>query len=211
MLIKVLSSIASFFSNTRYKAVFIPCLVVVLALTGLTAVAVFHEGNTKAPGASANRSENDQGQTPSAKSPQVASGDTQTFNGDQSVSSEPVAPSTTPAPSTSDNQNTASTPAPQLEIILSSASVSIKTDSTSNLLTATAGGASNITWTTNLETQESGVSVVLESMREGSTDLQFRIRASSAAAVGTHQLTVTAKDTTRNLSASRTLIITVTQ
>jgi hypothetical protein len=213
MLIKVLSSIASFFSNTRYKAVFIPCLVVVLALTGLTTVALFHESDTKTPSASANRSENGQGQTPSAKSPQVTGGNTRTFSDDQSVSSEPTAPTATPTPAPSSNpQNTGSTPvAASLEVNLSTATISLKADSSSNLLTASAGGTGNITWTTTLDTPDAGVNITSEPVREGSADFQFRVRTSNTAAPGTYQLTITAKDATRNLSASKTLTVTITQ
>lgn len=212
MLIKVLSSIASFFSNTRYKAVFIPCLVVVLALTGLTAVALFHESDTKTPSASANRSENGQGQTPSAKSPQVSGGNTRTFSGDQPVSSEPTAPTVTPAPTPSDTQNTGNTPAAApLEMSLSTAAISLKADSTSNLITASAGGNGNVTWTTSLDTTDAGISVTSEPVREGSTDFQFRVRAANATVAGTYQLTITAKDSARNLSVSKTLTITIAQ
>ena len=213
MLVKILSFIASVMSNARYKAVLIPCIIVVLSVTSLTAVALVHESGSHSAASTAGKTIGDtNGQQ--ATSPQVNGGVQNIKDGsDKPVSSDGQQNGTAGSDSPSGKPSASANPSPaSTDIVLTSSAITVEADSTSSSLTATASDNSALTWSITPESNDAAmINVATEKTKEPSANFSFRFRAAQGATSGQYQFTVTAKDANRGLNVSKVVTITVVQ
>lgn len=214
MVVKILSFIASVLSNARYKAVLIPCIVVVLSITGLTIVAVFHDNESRTAANTIGTTDKsaDQKQQ-STSSPQIGGISKQDPKDDIDPDTTPTSKDNTS--STAPPSNTPNTPATptsaSFDFTLNKPAITLSRGATSGLLTATTSDASDIAWTITAENSENGPIEIIAEQTEKDTapTLSFRLRAAPHAPTGQHQLTITAQDTARAINLSKVIIVTL--
>ncbi len=212
MLVKILSFIASVLSNARYKAVLIPCIVLVLAATGLTVVAVVHDSGSRTAASTTGKT-GDTAEKKQQSSPQISGMGAQTPKDD----SGQIAPQnpTTGKPGTENGaDNAAGTPAnpspAAFDFILNKSTVTLSRDSMSDTLIATASDAADVTWTVTPETNEGNfVEIVTEKHKNTAPVFNFRLRAPANATPGHYRFTVTAQDPARTINLSKIIALTI--
>lgn len=217
MLVKLLSFIASFLSNARYKAVLIPCAILVLAFTSLTTVALVHGSNTQsAASTTSNTGAKNSQKTQESPAPQLNGMGNQDLKSETSpqLSQDSRNDSGNAAHSSSNTPNTSQQPsqsAPDFD--LSAVTIKVTPEGTSSPLTAQMTDESEAAWTItpSPEANESGVTVSLERSKSVSPAIHFRFRAAPNAAIGPYQFMVNAKDLARGIDISKIVTVVVVQ
>lgn len=213
MLVKILSFIASVLSSTRYKAVLIPCIVLALAVTGLTMVAIFHESGSRTAASTTSETDDAADNDRQSASPQISGMGTQTPKDD---SSQVVAqkPNDTKPSNENPAGNTASQPehpAPAaFDFTLNKDTLTLSRDSTSDMFVATASDAADVTWTVTPETNDgNSIEVVNDKNKRTAPVFSFQLRATARATPGQYRLTVTAQDPARTINLSKIIALTI--
>lgn len=210
MLVKILSFIASVLSSARYKAVLIPCIVLVLAATGLTVVAVVHDGGSRTAASTTTQTGNPEKQQSS--SPQISGMGAQTpKDSDQNISGNPGTVKPNTESSTGNAASTPTTPVPAaFDFALNKNTLTLNRDSTSDMLIATTSDAADVTWTITPEASDNNfVEIVTEKQKNATAVLNFRLRTTANATPGQYRFTVTAQDSARTINLSKIIALTV--
>lgn len=220
MLIKVLSFIASVLSNTRYKAVLIPSVVVVLAITSLSTVLLLNE--TRPPSTAAVTTQADlepQTSTDTRAAKQNSGGQQQNPKDDSQQITDTPAGNTQPStssgsPRTSDPHTpVTSTPQTAFGITVDKTSLALSRDSTSVFFTASSNDNSSVFWTIAPVlvdgTETNPIEVISDNVKDPAGSIMFRFRTAPHAKPGQYGFVVTAKDSARSLTSSKTITLTI--
>jgi len=211
MLVKFLSFIASVLSNARYKAVLIPCAIVVLSVTSLTAVALVHNSGSHSATSTAgqpNDSATNTSQSP--LSPQIGSGNKDTKDGaQQPIAGEPT--NNKPADGNSGSTPTTSTSptSNKVDAVLSTAAATVESDNLTRTITAAASDGNALTWKVTPEADNMDAPLVVSEGQETATNFSFHFRALQGTLPGQYRYVLTAKDPARGVDISKIIIVTV--
>ena len=208
MLVQFLSFVATVLGTARYKAIFLSCLALVFALTGITATALLN--GTLAPDASSAVEQKDGDEEKQGFAPQLGGIRNQTTKEHQAQQ-----PTNTQAPA-NEPQNTANGPseanpkpaASSFDITLNTATSLVLAPDSSTIIAATVGDGNDVAWSVSpAEGCNNSVHVVGQ---DSSPSFGFQIKVDKLAESGSScQFVVTAKDATHNITASKTIIVTI--
>jgi hypothetical protein len=211
MLVKFLSFIASVLSNARYKAVLIPCAIVVLSITGLTAVALVHNSGSRSATSTAGQPDDpatDTSQSP--LSPQIGSGNKDTKDSSQQpIAKEPTnnKPADSDSGSTPDSSTSAASN--KVDAVLSATAAAVESDKLTRTITAAASDGNSLTWKVTPEADNIDAPLVVSEGQETGTNFSFHFRALQGTLPGQYRYVLTAKDPARSVDISKIIIITV--
>jgi hypothetical protein len=212
MLIKVLSFIASVLGTARYKAVFLPCLAVVLSFTGITLAAVVHNAQVQPVSNKIAKSDSSAPSTTTNTAPRLGGIHSQTPKSEsQPTGNQPNSANSTTTPNSTSPNTAGNTPTPTTttDILTSSNKVTLSNDNNTADLTVRTTDNSAVTWSV-LTDNATGIQARLradQSATGGST--VFQLQADGTTAPGTYQLTVFARDASRNLTLSKSITVIV--
>lgn len=213
MIVKILSFIASVLSNARYKAVLIPCIALVMSITGLTAVAIMHDSRSKTAANTTDKTDTDTNTAQPSVSPELRGADKQTPKDDsqtiaQNQNEDSLAVNES-QPNNSPSSPTTTTTT-SFDFTLNKSAVTVGRDGTSSMLTATSSDNSEISWSVTSDRNENSlVEVIAERNKDTGATYSFKLRAGANAAPGQYQFTVTATDAARNITLSKQIVLTV--
>ncbi|HET8669523.1 MAG TPA: hypothetical protein VFM05_02530 [Candidatus Saccharimonadales bacterium] len=206
MLVKFLSFCATILGTARYKALFLSCLTLGVALSGITAVALMH-GSSGSNGVSVTVKEEDNASQTNGFTPQLGGARKQTPKETEQQPSSSATPSAPENTVSKQPAATPKTPAPSPEITLNLTEVKLVGEDAKTVIASTSD-VSKVSWSISLLEQPAGLHLVpLTDPQQNS--FSFQIKADTDTVHGTYSLVVSAKDAARNLDISKKVIITV--
>lgn len=207
MFIRFLSYAASIIGAKRYKPLLISCLALVFSITGISiVVSSFTSDSSDAAskvGKTATNTNNGQQQSTSLN------GLEQKQTKDDNANVQPQ--NNQSNPNKDDKQNASSSQnSTTLSITLNTATVSLSQTSPNSAVTVNTDDNSTVQWSIapSPESANSGVNARIEPVKDNISNAVIRFRTDTITP-GTYQFVVTAKDTARNLSTSKTITVTV--
>jgi len=206
MLVRFLSYAASLIGARRYKPLLISCLVVLFTITGVSMV--ISTVVSDSPEASSQLGHTDQTTDKQQTS-------TNQLNGLEKKSPK----DNQPLPSTSDNQNntgtqnaqpSSNTPETSFELNVNTANLTLSQGSPNAAVTVSTERTA-VQWTLSPETNSAGLGARLDAPKDkdNNGNAVVRFALDNPATPGTYQFTITAKDTARGQSISKTITVTV--
>lgn len=211
MLVRFLSYAASVIGARRYKPLLVSCLAVILSITGITIVA----SSLTAPSKEQASGIGDPARQLPAN--QQAANDLGSLDKKQTKDNAATGSITPQTPSDGTDGEPAttppSTPHPSnkpLEITVNSTTINLSSNSPNAAVTVSANNsAANLAWAITAEnTVGSKPSAQIDPSKDSNTKGVIRFRAEDSPA-GTYLFTVTVKDGTGQLSASKTITVVV--
>jgi hypothetical protein len=208
MLVRFLSFCATVLGTARYKAIFLSCLTLVVALSGVSAVALMKGSGFGTNGASATVKEGENTDQESGLAPHLGGARKQDPK-------QPVEQTdTTETPSASDNtaaKPAETTPKPAetsaTDVNLSATDVRL-TGEESKTITVSTTDATEVTWSVAVNDQTGGLLLVVPTDHQDKT-LTFQVKADKNTDHIPYTVTVTAKDAVRNVTITKQITVTV--
>lgn len=218
MLVRFLSFVATVFGTAKYKAILLSSFALIVSLTGIMAVvATQSDGGHPRDDASAvvhsqatlgfqNGTSQVTRQSEAAANNRSDQQSSTNQRQDDTSAKSSKSPATTPT-ANDDKQDSGTT---AVTISTSAKSpMTISQGATSEAISFTSSDGSTLTWSVESSDNADLQVALAANSKTSASSVAFQVTASSTAPAGTYQVTVTAKDTNRNILITKSLDITV--
>jgi len=213
MLVKFLSLIASVLGTDRYKPVVFSCFALLLASTGILAIAMFHQPPVE-PATSQITSAQGESTNPQRQSSQLG-GPRQQLPEDpglQSKNSNEIPPSNSTSNPQTDTTTSESRPSASpgtTDLVMQLSGITMSAGNVTSPISAASSDSTKLEWSIVAQGNESHVQVLTEPLKETSASIRMRFRADTDTSAGTYSFLITAKDTARSINLTKTFTVTV--